>query len=215
MGNSFRHYTQKLCQSVVSAGLGLLLASGCGERGRYEREAESAADNHVSEEVEVSTVSDGDASLANFDLEALMSRCWSPQRNREELLIGKYNPNFTNNLSRAYNYLILNGEMQNEEPCFAGVGFFMDIMSYIDSQKTPYRLTAGIHNEGRYLTVERDEGEVSIRMVDFGVDGNIDFQATVGQQGQGVNFNRFFFSAAHSGVINNFCQYYLDSVSQL
>ncbi|HLC88532.1 MAG TPA: hypothetical protein VJG49_00700 [Candidatus Nanoarchaeia archaeon] len=212
MDNFFRQHTRRLGPSVVLAGLGLLLASGCGERGRYEREAaRSAAEDSVLDGAEVSTVGDGADGLANFDLKALMSRCWSPQRNREELLIRKSDPNLTPNISRAYNFLILNGELQSEEPCFAGVGFSLEVMGFIDSQKTPYRLTAGLHNNGRYLTVERNEGDVSVMMMDLGVDGNINVQVTVGQQGQGTYFNRFFVSNAHLEIIDYFCQHYLDS----
>ncbi len=98
-----------------------------------------------------------------------------------------------------------------EEPCFAGVGFYMDIM---DSQKINYRLTAGIHNERRHLTVEREESDVSTIMIDLDVDRDIDVQITVGSSG-GFYLNRYFFLAAHTEAINYLCEYYLDSVSPL
>lgn len=187
------------------------MANGCGERGRYEREAAGTVESTVAEN---SGLEDAEAlttmGVADFDLEALMSRCWSPERRREELLIKGDDPNLSNFL-RAYNHLVLNGEMRIEDPCFVGVSFYQDMISL---SKISYRLSAGIHNERRYLTVEREESDVSTIMIDLDVDRDIDVQMTVGRGG-GFYLNRYFFLAAHIEAINYLCEHYLDSVSQL
>ena len=124
------------------------------------------------------------------------------------MLIKNNNPN-QNKFFRAYNYLILNGEQEIEEPCFAGVGFTMELVGpqfFLNfGRKAHYQLTAGVHDERRYLSVEMNFGQVSLLLFDFETDGRAEVRRILPP---GYNI---FQPDAYRELVDYFCREYVGS----